>query len=241
MYCDTAAYLSFPIYSLDTSPSSNEIHLVQLDHFDETKNPKTPLVVSPDWLLAAWSIDRNGTIDGTRAIAKDMRNALSLFWNDQSETNGLRLLFYHIYALGQAMSMVNYYNVTPTAEQAATNNDPAHPIFSTWAQLHVWAWGLGAKTSKLDVVITVCGCIIVVGKILLSLYLIGRNDVRHSPTELVIAALRHAPDNAFEGMEGEKERARVRYKVMEDGREGQLGFVQVRRDERVVEEVGRVA
>ena len=128
--------------------------------------------------------------------------------------------------------MVNYYNVTPTAEQAAMEGDPHHPIFITWAQLHVWAWGLSAKTSKLGVVITICGCVIVLGKVLLSIYLIGRGDSHHSPTELVTAALQHVPDDAFEGLGGENEKARVRYIIKEDQRERRLRFVQVQREVR---------
>lgn len=65
-------YLGFPTYSLDTSVYSNELHLVQMDGFNISKIRK-PLVVSPDWFLAAWSVDRNGTADGSRQITKELR------------------------------------------------------------------------------------------------------------------------------------------------------------------------
>jgi len=55
VWCDSVAYLSFPSYSLDTSPSSNDQNLVQLDRltFDHAAEP---LVVNPGWILAAVSI-----------------------------------------------------------------------------------------------------------------------------------------------------------------------------------------
>ncbi len=55
VWCDSVAYLSFPSYSLDTSPSSNDQSLVQLDRLT-LDHAAEPLVVNPGWILAAVSI-----------------------------------------------------------------------------------------------------------------------------------------------------------------------------------------
>ena len=138
IYCDAVAHLAFPTYSLDTSIETNMLHLVQLDKFGN--NNIAPLVMSPDWFLAAWSVDRNGTIPGSRQIAQQLSRILQLYWHDPSDLNMLQLFFYHIYPLGQAMSMVNYHhsaqdpNQTPASQKKA---DPGHPILVKYAQLHV--------------------------------------------------------------------------------------------------------
>lgn len=205
---------------MDTSLSSNELHLVQLDNLDNagTETIKQPLVVNPNWFLAAWSVDRNGTVDGTRPIARDLPKVLSAFSTEQSAPNALQFLFYHIYALGQAMSMVNYNTTPPSTGQ---ENDPAHPTFATWAQLHVWAWGLHARTSKLGVVITIAGCVAVIARIVLGLCVTRRS---YSPVELFVAALEHYSAGEFAGIGGERAMARVKYEVR-DGEDGRVRFV----------------
>jgi len=70
VWCDDISYINFQSYSLDPSPYSNFIHLALLEDADPFIPPGTvPLVVHPDWILAAWSVDRNGTVDGTRIPA----------------------------------------------------------------------------------------------------------------------------------------------------------------------------
>lgn len=165
------------------------LHLVQLDKFSNSNN-HTPLVISPDWFLAAWSVNRNGTVPGTRQIARELSRVLRLCWDDPSEINTLQLISYHVYPLGQAMSMVNYHfhqQTTPDPSQTPSSSykeeaDPAHPIFVTYAQLHVWAWGLSGRTSKLGVVIAIAGCICVVVRLLLG---IGHARREHSPVEIL--------------------------------------------------------
>lgn len=119
VWCEALTYINFPTYSMDTSLSSNELHLVHLDDLESagTVTIKQPLVVSPDWFLAAWSVDRNGTVDGARPVARDLPRVLSAFSTEQSAPNTLHFLFYHIYALGQAMSMVIYSTTPPSTSQ----------------------------------------------------------------------------------------------------------------------------
>ncbi len=174
--------------------------------------------MSPDWFLAAWSVDRNGTVDDTRPIARDLPRALSAFSLEQSESNALQFLFYHLYALGQAMSMVNYKTTPPSTSQ---DKDPAHPTFATWAQLRVWAWGLHARTSKLGVVIAIAGCIAVTARIVLGLCVTRRH---YSAVELFAEALQHQPAGEFGGIHGKRAMARVNYGI-QDGEDGRMRFV----------------
>ena len=200
------------------------LRLVQLDDFSNGNT--APLVTSPDWFLAAWSVDRNGTVPGDRQVARELSRTLRLYWDDPSDLNTLQLFFYHIYPLGQAMSMVNYNHTNPPdLDQTAPlhqNTDPAHQVFVTYAQLHVWAWGLGGRTSKLGVVITIAGCVCVVARLFLGIFYARRE---HSPVEILMA-LEHDVTWKSAEIAGEKERdmARLRYRLHEDGR-GKARFV----------------
>lgn len=236
IYCDTVAHLSFPTYSLDTSIETNMLHLVQLDKFSNSNN-HTPLVMSPDWFLAAWSVDRNGTVPGTRQIAKDLSRVLRLYWDDPSDLNTLQLFLYHMYSLGQAISMVNYhytrYQTAPDPSETTTSShkkkepDPAHRIFVIYAQLHVWAWGLSGRTSILGVVITIAGCMCVVARLLLG---VGHARREHSPVEMLMALEHDLSESSEANSETtEREMARLRYGVHEDG-VGRARFVLERRN-----------
>jgi len=133
------------------------------------------------------------------------------------------MFFYHVYALGQAMSMVNYYHFPPTSGQTPESQeatDPDRPIFTTWAQLHVWAWGLDGRLSKFGVVITVLGCICVIARVVLGLCVARRE---YSAVEILVAALEQKPEGVFEGMERERDMARVRYMVRDES-DGRLGL-----------------
>ena len=216
IYCDAVADLAFPTCSLDTSIETNMLHLVQLDKFGN--NNIGPLVMSPDWFLAAWSVDRDGTVPGTRQIAQQLSRILQLYWHDPSDLNTLQLFFYHIYPLGQAMSMVNYYHSAPDPEQtpaAQKKADPGHLILVKYAQLHVWAWGLSGRTSILGVVIAIAGCVCVVARVFLGLFHARRE---HSPVKILMALDHDSTETSGEHARlKEQEVARLRYRLREDG------------------------
>lgn len=87
VWCDDISYLNFEGYSLDPSPYSNFIHLTLLSDFAPVLPGTVPLVVHPDWILAAWSADRNGTVDSTRASSSLMSARLE---NALTNTNASR-------------------------------------------------------------------------------------------------------------------------------------------------------
>lgn len=238
IYCDTVAHAAFPTYTLDTSLETNMLHLVQLDRFNSNEEIRTPLVMSPDWFSAAWSVDRNGTVPGTRQIATELSRTLRRYWDDPSDLNTLQLFFYHIYPLGQAMSMVNYrytpvppdHVQTPAASYSQKSSNPPRPTLTTSTQQHVWAWSLSGRTSKLGVVIAIAGCVCVLARVLLGLVHARRE---HSPVEILMA-LEHDDWRGSAGERvgvGEREMARLRYRLFEErGGGGRARFVRERRE-----------
>lgn len=71
-------------YALDTSPSSNPINLIQVDDIPAPTNahPQTA-VVNPNWLLAAWSVDRNGSLAQNRSAASGIVRGLTARFADK--------------------------------------------------------------------------------------------------------------------------------------------------------------
>jgi hypothetical protein len=166
-----------------------------------------------------WSVDSNGTVDGNRQIAQELSRVLPEFYTtaDASANTTLTLdqtefVFLHFYAHFQAMSLVNYHWYNDTSPPLPTN-DPTHPLFQTWATLHVWAFGLSDKTSKMGVVIAIIGGIVVLFRTLLGV-VTGIRD--RSTVDLFIAALEHQNQGEFEGMQEQSHRAKVRYEMLED-------------------------
>ena len=150
------------------------LHLVQLDNFTITtpttnndNNTNQPLLIHPSWLLSALSVNANGTIPHTRPIADSLPQTLRNYYADPSnDLNTLQLFLYHIYTLGQAISLIPYDYTTPTPLPSATNtNQNSKPVLTSSAHLHVWAWSLSARTSKLGVVIASAGCVCVLAQV----------------------------------------------------------------------------
>ena len=57
-------------YTLDTSSSSNPLYLVQVDDIPNPQDPGIqPVIVNPNWFLAAWSVDQGGHLAQNRSAA----------------------------------------------------------------------------------------------------------------------------------------------------------------------------
>ena len=225
VFCDTVAYNSFPTYMLDTLPSTNVLRLVQMQGF----NPfdKTPLVIDPDWFLAAWSVDRNGTVNSFRQIAQEVTRVLPSFWSGQVSYNFQELQLLQLYSLTQTFSMIPYSNTTASSSSSSSPSRSPTSItqprtLSTWASRHVWAYGIsGSRTSKLGICVVCLGGLCVIFRLILGAFL-GKRE--HTPVELLVAALEHQPTGEFVGMEKEEHMAKVRY-VMEEDEDGKPRFV----------------
>jgi hypothetical protein len=73
--CETLAYLGFPTYQLELTPTE-EFHLVYLSGTERELNDP-PVRIHPDWILAGWSADRVGSIPASRAASRLMIDAIS--------------------------------------------------------------------------------------------------------------------------------------------------------------------
>ena len=113
-----------------------------------------------------------------------------------------------------ALSMVDHSTVKVDDPAAVANKDPGRPLLTRHARLYVWAFGIGSRTSWLGAIVSIIGCIVVVAQVIL-----GFTDRRRyrSPTQLLVAALEHAPRGEFANKgHDEKELARVRFHIQDD-------------------------
>lgn len=217
VWCDQIAYLGFPTYQIDLSPSfaPRQINLVHLNNIISVPLNCSPLVVSPYWFLAALSVDVGGTVDGSRPIVKELSRIIPdllttpLISTENLTESQIEFFTLHTYALGQAMSMVNYHVVSAaTADPFVVDVD--HPYLYHFCTLRVWAWGLNGRTSWLGVVVVLAGSVCVLFRLVLGL---ATPRHEHSVVELFAAALEHKHQQEFRGLHHENDWAKVRYRM----------------------------
>lgn len=80
-------FASFSTYTLDTSPQTNPLYLVQVDDVPDPQKDKLRTVpVDPDWFLAAWSVDQDGFI-ANRSAAASLIRGLKAYFGPESFVN----------------------------------------------------------------------------------------------------------------------------------------------------------
>lgn len=73
-------FANFSTYTLDTSPQTNPLYLVQVDDVPDPQKANLRTVpVDPDWVLAAWSVDQDGLIGNRSAAFSLIRGLQALF------------------------------------------------------------------------------------------------------------------------------------------------------------------
>lgn len=218
IWCDQAAYLSFPTYKFDTSVSSPaySIGLIQLNNITMPKPNEVPLVVNPNWHLAAWSVANGGRVDETRPMAKELTKLIpNLFtqWDYYNLTHPQTLfVFLQIYAHGQSISLINYWWDSIENPDKTIPRDATGPVLSRWITIHVWAFGLSGRTSRLGVAVVCAGAFCVLLRLSLGLFMRAKN---HGPVELFVAALEHQHQQEFVGLRDKTAWAKVRYSIDE--------------------------
>ncbi|KAL8949786.1 MAG: hypothetical protein Q9222_004129 [Ikaeria aurantiellina] len=237
IYCDHVTYRSFPTYTADTSPLSNVQNAVALDDLATVMVNATPIMVHPDWFLAAWSVALNETVDGNRGIVKELTRVLPFAYNSNASTWGAdpdtySFIIMHLYALGQSMSLVDFTHTAPPSDaefhkSQAMDKDP-HPVLFTWARIHVWAYGLSGRTAKLGVAVVILGSACVIARVLIGIF---TGITERSTVEVLAAAFEHRHQGELEGLEEESHLAKVRYRMFEDG-EGKQRFIPEKRTHR---------
>ncbi|KAL8957235.1 MAG: hypothetical protein Q9183_006112, partial [Haloplaca sp. 2 TL-2023] len=255
VYCEHVIHISYPTYSVDTSSRSNPLSLVTMDHLPPTVPQEVPLAFHPDWYLAAWSVDHDKALNGSRQVVKELKKVLPTVYKelsgyyDPADAEGIakryeyseddimeladamEFQFLHLYALGQALSLAGYdWYPAPSdpASEAARNSDPDHPIFHTYATIHVWAYSISGRTAKLGVAVVILGSVCVIARLILG---IVTGVQERSTVEVLAAAFEHRHQGEFEGLEEEGHLAKVRYQIVEDG-EGKQRFLPEKRTSR---------
>ncbi|KAL8903675.1 MAG: hypothetical protein Q9171_007319 [Xanthocarpia ochracea] len=232
-WCEHVVYQSFPTYSVDTSPRTNLQNLVMLNNLAKVEMEAIPMAMNPSWFLAAWSVDVNSTLDGERQIVKELSRMLPLAYEDDLSISAIEFMFLHFYALGQSLSMVNHHTydvpADPKTRQAKeADKDKYHPIFRTYATIHVWAYGISGRTAKLGIAVVSLGAVCVIARFLIGLR-IGIQE--RSTVEMLAAAFEHRHQREFDGLEEDNELAKVRYQVFVDV-EGKQRFMPGKRTTR---------
>ena len=226
VWCDQVAYLGFPTYQIDLSPNSasHQLNLVQLNNIGQVPLTNSSLQVNPDWLLAAWTVDVGGVVNGSRAMVQELSRVLpSLLttpWTSNYTEAQREFIFLHTYSIGQAMSMVNYLWINATTADSSVHADADHPYLYHYNTLHVWAFGLSGRTSRLGVAVVLAGSFCVLVRLVLGCAMLRHE---HSPVELFVAALEHQHQQEFGGLHHEGDWAKVRYR-MDVGHHGRPTF-----------------
>lgn len=216
---DYVAYYNFTNYTLDTSLSSNPLHLVQTQ---STPSSGYPVAINPAWTLAAWAVDNGGTLPANRSTATMLRavmlNTANSALDDDDDVDEKFVAITFLPVL-QTLSMIEYETTiqTPTPKKLtkALIDDPVNPVLYRKADMYVWAYGMSSRTAYLGVLVAILGVLVVLTQFVLGL--VDRRWYR-SPTQLLVAALEHAPKDEFKGLEREEEHneekmARVRFHV----------------------------
>jgi len=215
---DFVAFLNFTTYQLDPSPITNPAILVQTHDLPESGDS---IHVDPAWVLAAWAVDNNGTMNPDRTAATEMVYAMnSLLLDQPSRSERMYDLDYMcLLPVVQTLTLVDFTTEILPPDDSRSHNPAKHPLMIRNAKIYVWAYGLHSRTSKLGALVAMLGIVVVLIQLVLGF--VDRRKYR-SPTRLLVAALEHAPADEFKGLEhDEVGMADVRFRVQ--GTRGNAG------------------
>ncbi|KAG8528352.1 uncharacterized protein KY384_007270 [Bacidia gigantensis] len=217
-FLSTQAYMHFPLYQLDISKKTNPTLLVQFQNTG-IKGGTEPVVIHPDWFLAAWSVDNNGTVDGYRGIAQSLFNLLPSTSNSDSSEESLIVSNMCTYVLFQTLTMPTFANTsfdikdrTMIFPSSAANASSPH-VLETWAIRNVWTYGLNSRTAYWGIAVVLLGCLIVITKLIVGA---KTSVIQFSPIEMLIAAVKFEPRGEFTGLGKTKDRASIRFSLQQE-------------------------
>ncbi|KAF2670407.1 hypothetical protein BT63DRAFT_424351 [Microthyrium microscopicum] len=185
VWCDTHLWLGFSNYILDLNPLYSTLNLVEIDVPTETLSGDTSIPLHPDWMLAAWSANREdsratGDIVGlNHPSASQVITGLNTFANPPFNDT-LAFAPLHIYSVAQGLSFVPFSSID---DPAASNNKGGVVLFSS-ASVQLWQYSASAATSIIALVVITLGILVV---LLRTIFYLERS---RTPTELIIDALR---------------------------------------------------
>ena len=219
---DFAPFRAFTDYILDPSPVSNPTRLVRTNALPLTpsKNITQPLFVHPAWALAGWSATQEGDIYNrptTNSLPWVLENLLANpdagldLYSDDRTLDWVALL-----PIMHTLSLIDsvYDMPSPSAPLHVKDAyaDTVHPTSYQTARMFIWAYSLDSRTSNFGAAVVLLGCVVVLAQAVLGF--VDRRRYR-SPTQLLVAALEHAPRGEFEGRQG-REIGNARFRVEDD-------------------------
>ncbi|EGE84400.1 hypothetical protein BDDG_07345 [Blastomyces dermatitidis ATCC 18188] len=195
--CQTNSHLTFPSYTMTLTPLEINNTIVKLV-VPQGKPPKS-IFLHSDWMLAAWSVSRSGTVDGNRLAASNLvasvKSLASIPLPETREdippfrkaTNVVldqhRLIYNH------ALSLIGHTLVNATELGESGTYMERHPQLTSLKKFRVWGYGTDSQSSKLGVAMAIVGCIFVLGRTLARPLFMHS---RPSTLDIVIAALRYS-------------------------------------------------
>uniref|UniRef100_A0A093Y158 Uncharacterized protein n=1 Tax=Talaromyces marneffei PM1 TaxID=1077442 RepID=A0A093Y158_TALMA len=187
-YCFTSAFARVPTYSyIPTNPSNpSAASPITMDDSQfggiDSYVHEDPMILNPNWMLLAWSVDINGTVPHNSSAANIL---VSTYQKISPFVEGLSSI--HNLAVSRSLFFLQYsaVNATSTSLNYTTN-----PILDRRISVYVWSYGLQSRTSKLAAVFAIFGCLIVLVKFAVGLVI--QPDQR-SFLDMLVGALGQAP------------------------------------------------
>ncbi|KAH0542809.1 hypothetical protein FGG08_002857 [Glutinoglossum americanum] len=205
--CVSWYYPSVSHYKMD--PSGNDINLVRIVR--SSQDTTAPQKVHPDWLLAAWSTERDGTVAASSQAARVMISAIESAYVGAGEELFTEIDIFsilHQLVLAQSMSLVDY--ATAPLDPTTENAKPKPLTLDTWKVIYVYAYGNDSRTATMGAFVLCAG---IVAALVRTGTAIARRERTKSAFDLLAIALKHQYKGEFRGKETETQRARVRIGV----------------------------
>ena len=161
-----------------------------------------PIFVHPDWISAAWTIDKGQTVP---ADWQSMPDFLGYITGDRNSPGDLDEVQSIITA--QALSLSGYE--LKTTSGADETPSPETSVLQVSLLIYVWSYGLLSRTSKLGVFVAIAGCVIVVMKAVVG---IATRTVPRETLQFVETALKQDPPGILKNLK-EQEVAKVRFRM----------------------------
>ncbi|KAK4442402.1 hypothetical protein QBC34DRAFT_25732 [Podospora aff. communis PSN243] len=213
-FCIMLSYYSFPEYVIHVFPDQNPIRLAQF-RVPSDNGAYTPTIFHPDWISAAWSLQRpSDTVEATRPAAINLIAALKSIGPPPSSNTSRDFSLWafqsqHDAAVFHAMTFVNFS--TTKIQPGEANDDPQRPFLREFKTLRVYMYDSKSRTFKAAAAVCVFGCLIAVLRPIVSNVVATR---RPSTLRIAVAALQHPPLHSLGGVRKERELGKLSVRVL---------------------------
>lgn len=203
VFCDHTFRLGFPTYGTRLYFGDNPALVASFT--DRVRSADSSVLsVDPDWFLATWSVDSNGTLNTAISqkildqVLQSSNGTLSASNRTFSENAVYDLEAVNNNAIMQMLSLapVSFVNATSANSQKGSENQDqtrtANRILHRWASRYVWAYGCDSRSSQFALTVAIAGCLVAL--IQISFQCLSPQHYRHDPlppTATLVAALRH--------------------------------------------------